>query len=115
MLLSPNRASLVACLLGRWAVRIARPLAGAHQSASTTGGFRPDSEAIYTGRSPDAGGAHLDPRATAHPGFSLLHRSRQSRIFLALDHYRRYKQALATRSHYKKRGEKPPEFDQTRL
>jgi hypothetical protein len=29
--------------------------------------------------------------------------------------YRRYKQALAKRSHYKKRGEIPPEFDQVRL
>ena len=29
--------------------------------------------------------------------------------------YRRYKQALAKRSHYKKRGENPPEFDQMRL
>jgi hypothetical protein len=29
--------------------------------------------------------------------------------------YRRYKQALAKRSHYKKRGESPPEFDQVRL
>jgi Homeodomain-like domain len=29
--------------------------------------------------------------------------------------YRRYKQALAIRSHYEKRGEKPPEFDHVRL
>ena len=29
--------------------------------------------------------------------------------------YRRYKQALATRSHYKKRGTIPPEFEQLRL
>jgi hypothetical protein len=29
--------------------------------------------------------------------------------------YRRYKQALATRSHYKQRGASPPEFDQVRL
>lgn len=29
--------------------------------------------------------------------------------------YRRYKQALAKRSHYKKRGESPPEFDPMRL
>jgi hypothetical protein len=29
--------------------------------------------------------------------------------------YRRYKQALAKRSHYKKRGAIPPEFEQVRL
>jgi hypothetical protein len=29
--------------------------------------------------------------------------------------YRRYKQALAKRSHYKKRGAMPPEFEQVRL